>query len=193
MGVFEWPRFAEGTKAVARGGRRRDGVHGRRRRRLRARAQRARPRRPDLVGLDGRRRALELLEGKELPAWRRSRRTRCHADRRQLEDVQGPGRGRAFCRRARDRLERRRRRRLPAVRLARAARQAWPGLDDVSAQNVHWEPEGAFTGEISAPMLLELGVDGAIVGHSERRQYFGETDETVGARARRRRSRPGSA
>jgi triosephosphate isomerase len=52
------------------------------------------------------------------------------------------------------------------------------------AQNVHWEREGAYTGEVSASMLLELGVTGSLVGHSERRQYFGETDETVALRVR---------
>ncbi|MGH3109887.1 MAG: triose-phosphate isomerase, partial [Gaiellaceae bacterium] len=51
------------------------------------------------------------------------------------------------------------------------------------AQNVHWELEGAYTGEVSAPMLLEAGATGTIVGHSERRQHFGETDETVRLRA----------
>lgn len=49
----------------------------------------------------------------------------------------------------------------------------------VGAENVHWEDSGAYTGEVSAPMLEEIGIDYCIVGHSERRQYFNETDETV--------------
>jgi triosephosphate isomerase (TIM) len=53
----------------------------------------------------------------------------------------------------------------------------------VAAQNVHWEDEGAYTGEVSPGMLREIGVYGAIVGHSERRQLFGETDENVARRA----------
>ena len=52
----------------------------------------------------------------------------------------------------------------------------------LGAQNVHWADKGAFTGEISVDMLKELGVEYVIIGHSERRQYFGETDETVNAR-----------
>jgi triosephosphate isomerase len=52
----------------------------------------------------------------------------------------------------------------------------------VGAQNVHWAESGAFTGEISAAMLKEIGVEYVIIGHSERRQYFGETDATVNQR-----------
>lgn len=49
----------------------------------------------------------------------------------------------------------------------------------VAAQNMHWADEGAYTGEVSAAMLKEIGVDYCVIGHSERRQYFAETDETV--------------
>ena len=52
----------------------------------------------------------------------------------------------------------------------------------VGAQNVHWAENGAFTGEISAEMLVSTGVEYVIIGHSERRQYFGETDATVNSR-----------
>ena len=54
----------------------------------------------------------------------------------------------------------------------------------LGAQNVHWEQSGAYTGEVSAPMLAKLSVEHVIVGHSERRQYFGETDEMVNAKTR---------
>ena len=54
----------------------------------------------------------------------------------------------------------------------------------LGAQNIHWAKSGAFTGEISADMLKKFGVEYAIVGHSERRQYFGETDATVNMRAK---------
>ncbi|MGN0552378.1 MAG: triose-phosphate isomerase, partial [Oscillospiraceae bacterium] len=54
----------------------------------------------------------------------------------------------------------------------------------VGAENVHFEKSGAFTGEISADMLVEVGVEYVVLGHSERRQYFGETDETVNKRTK---------
>lgn len=54
----------------------------------------------------------------------------------------------------------------------------------LAAQNLYWEPQGAFTGEISGPMLKDLGCSHVILGHSERRQYFGETDEQVAQKVR---------
>jgi triosephosphate isomerase len=54
----------------------------------------------------------------------------------------------------------------------------------LGAQNMHWEDDGAFTGEISAPMLIDLGVRCVILGHSERRRYFGESDAYVNAKLR---------
>lgn len=54
----------------------------------------------------------------------------------------------------------------------------------IGAENAHWEEKGAFTGEISTGMLKEIGVEYVVLGHSERRQYFGETDETVNLRTK---------
>jgi triosephosphate isomerase len=69
----------------------------------------------------------------------------------------------------------------PAVSIA-AACEASGGRTDVTvgAQNVHWEPKGAFTGELSIPLVMEAGARAALIGHSERRHLFGETDEQVG-------------
>ncbi|MDO4552241.1 MAG: triose-phosphate isomerase [Bacillota bacterium] len=67
----------------------------------------------------------------------------------------------------------------PFLQLA-ALKEAFQGTDiKVGAQNMHFAEEGAYTGEVSAAMLAELQVDYCIIGHSERRQYFNETDETV--------------
>jgi len=72
----------------------------------------------------------------------------------------------------------------PFVCLERAAQTLAGSAIGLAAQNVHWEPSGAFTGEVSIEMLQDLGVRFVIIGHSERRQYFGETDETVNRRAK---------
>ena len=72
----------------------------------------------------------------------------------------------------------------PFTSLAAVAEELRGSRVILAAQNVHWEPKGAFTGEISVPMLQDIGCTMAIVGHSERRQYFGETDKTVNRRAK---------
>jgi triosephosphate isomerase len=73
----------------------------------------------------------------------------------------------------------------PAVSIAALA-EAMQGRQDVTigAQNVHWEPKGAYTGGISIPMVMEAGARLTLVGHSERRHLFGETDEQVGRKTR---------
>ncbi len=73
---------------------------------------------------------------------------------------------------------------VPAILIPAMAEAAKGSNIAIGAQNMHWEAKGAFTGEISADMLKEYGVKYVIIGHSERRQYFGETDETVNKRTK---------
>ena len=73
---------------------------------------------------------------------------------------------------------------VPFVDIATAAEAAKGTNIKIGAQNVHFEAKGAFTGEIAADMLLEAGAEYVIIGHSERRQYFGETDTTVNLRTK---------
>ena len=68
---------------------------------------------------------------------------------------------------------------VPSVALTTAVKSTEGTNVAISAQNCHWEAEGAFTGEISVSMIKEAGAEYVIVGHSERRQFFGETDESV--------------
>lgn len=71
---------------------------------------------------------------------------------------------------------------VPFTDLSVLSRNLHGSRVQVGAQNVHWAESGAFTGEIAAPMLIEIGVRYVVIGHSERRQFFGETDETVNLR-----------
>lgn len=73
---------------------------------------------------------------------------------------------------------------VPYVDLQTALEETAGTNIKVGAENVHWAESGAFTGEISAPMLVALGVEYVVIGHSERRTYFGETNETVQKRVR---------
>ena len=72
----------------------------------------------------------------------------------------------------------------PAIDVPAAVAAAAGTHVGVGAENCHWKESGAYTGEISTGMLLDAGAKYVIIGHSERRQYFGETDETVNLRAR---------
>ena len=72
----------------------------------------------------------------------------------------------------------------PFVSLQAVAKELEGSAVKLAAQNCHWEASGAYTGEVSAQMLKDVGCAYVIVGHSERRQYFGETDETVNKRTR---------
>src|SRR5947199_9339476 len=67
----------------------------------------------------------------------------------------------------------------PFTALETAARVLAGSPIRLAAQNLHWEPQGALTGEVSGPMLQELGCSDVMSGHAERRQYFAETDEPV--------------
>lgn len=73
---------------------------------------------------------------------------------------------------------------VPFTNIATAKKAARGSKIKIGAQNVHWAEKGAYTGEISAEMLKELKVEYVLTGHSERRQYFGETDETVNLRTK---------
>ena len=73
---------------------------------------------------------------------------------------------------------------VPAIDIPAAVEAAKGTNIKIGAENVHFKESGAYTGEISAEMLIEAGVEYVVIGHSERRQYFGETDQTVNLRTK---------
>ena len=191
MGVFEWPRFAEGTKAVAEAVAGVDGftvVGG---------ADSARAlqelglRRPGLVAVDRRRRLARAARGQGAPRRGGDPGGLTDADRRQLEDVQGPGARRRVPGGVRA-AGGRRRRDLPAVRVACGGGRR--GGATVYAQNVHWEPHGRLH---RRGLRRRCWPSSASPARSSATRSggscFGESDEHVAAARARPRSRPGSA
>ena len=193
MGAFELEPFAAGTRVVA------EAVaeptrHGRRRRRLGRRARPVRPRRPGHHLSTGGGASLELIEGKALPGVEALDVSRTPFIAGNWKMNKTVAEAEAFIQallprsRAIDGVDDRVC--PPFLALQALVDSARGSQVAIYAQNMHEADEGAFTGEVSAPMLTEIDVQGVILGHSERRQYFNETDRALQRRSRRR-SRPG--
>ena len=131
--------------------------------------------------------SLEFLEGgpcRASPRWKRDESVAGAADRRQLEDARHarrrPWRWPSGIKAGVADVSRREVSVAPPfTALESVAGGARGSRVPLAGQNLHWEAKGAFTGEVSGPMLRAAGCSHVIIGHSERRQYFGETDETV--------------
>ena len=200
MGAFELEPFAAGTRAVAEAVAAAPGDDRRRRRRQRRGAGAVRPRRPRRPIFDRRRRNARADRGEDAArAWRcserwgRMSRTPLIAGNWKMHKTVAEAEEYIQALLPRVSLGRRRRRRdLRAVHGAAARSSTRPAgrASQVYAQNMHEAPEGAFTGEISAPMLTELDVDGVVLGHSERRAAVRRDRPRARAEGPARRSTP---
>ena len=207
MGVFEIDAFAAGTNAVARAVAAVQGHDDRRRRRFDCRGEEGRHRRSDHAHLHRRRRLARIsrrpdaagvaaltdegkrLELRPIPCELRSSPAtgRCSRPSHEavvfVKELRSARQGRRPTSRSSSRRRSRRCMRWPRRRATRNI--------GVAAQDLYWEREGAFTGEVSPAMIKEAGAEYVIIGHSERRRLFGETDAIVNRKTDRRRSRAG--